>query len=164
MSDFSELKRLAEAHAQKDAVDPIESKRVMLVEPTTVLSLIAENERLVGCEDVLRQLASYVGAGGYNASEVDPEVFARKILDGINILNDPLAQLILKKDEQIDQLKAENAGLKTGYEGYEQVVQGLRGEVEALLVLLREMRSIGNYAPAELILRVDAAIGKGDQS
>lgn len=34
--------------------------------------------------------------------------------------------------EERDQLKAENAGLKTGYEAYEQVVQGLRVEVEAL--------------------------------
>ena len=31
-----------------------------------------------------------------------------------------------------DQLKAENAGLKTGYEAYEQVVQGLKAEVEQL--------------------------------
>ncbi|UNM17299.1 hypothetical protein K0P33_17090 [Pseudomonas sp. ArH3a] len=46
MTDYTELKRLAEAHAQKDIADPIESKRVMLVEPKTVLALIAENERL----------------------------------------------------------------------------------------------------------------------
>lgn len=31
-----------------------------------------------------------------------------------------------------DQLKAENAGLKTGYEAYEQVAQGLKAEVEKL--------------------------------
>ncbi|WP_397457753.1 hypothetical protein AB3464_18160 [Pseudomonas asplenii] len=46
MSDYTELKRLAEAHAQKDIADPIESKRVMLVEPAVVLALIAENEAL----------------------------------------------------------------------------------------------------------------------
>lgn len=34
--------------------------------------------------------------------------------------------------EERDQLKTENAGLKTGYEAYEQVVQGLKAEVEAL--------------------------------
>lgn len=34
--------------------------------------------------------------------------------------------------QQRDQLKAENAGLKTGYEAYEQVVQGLKAEVEVL--------------------------------
>lgn len=35
-------------------------------------------------------------------------------------------------EEQRDQLKAENAGLKTGYEAYEQVNAELRGEVERL--------------------------------
>ncbi len=97
-----------------------------------IAALIAENERLQGCEDVLRQLASHVGAGGYNAPEVDPETFARKIMDGINILNDPLAQLVIKKGEQIDQLRAEIAGLKTGYEAYERVNAELKAENERL--------------------------------
>ena len=100
--------------------------------PSAVAALIAENERLQGCEDVLRQLASHVGAGGYNAPEVDPETFARKIMDGINILNDPMAQLVIKKGEQIDQLRAEVAGLRTGYEAYEQVNAELKAEVEGL--------------------------------
>ena len=97
-----------------------------------LLGLIAEIERLQGCEDVLRQLASHVGAGGYNAPEVDPETFARKIMDGINILNDPMAQLVIKKGEQIDQLRAEVAGLRTGYEAYERVNAELKAENEAL--------------------------------
>ena len=100
--------------------------------PSAVAALIAENERLQGCEDVLRQLASHVGAGGYNAPEVDPETFARKIMDGINILNDPMAQLVIKKGEQIDQLRAEVAGLRTGYEAYERVNAELKAEVEGL--------------------------------
>lgn len=37
-------------------------------------------------EDVLRELASYVGAGGYNAETVDPAVFSDKIVWGINHL------------------------------------------------------------------------------
>lgn len=97
-----------------------------------ISALIAENERLQGCEDVLRQLASHVGAGGYNAPEVDPETFARKIMDGINILNDPMAQLVINKGEQIDQLRAEVAGLRTGYEAYEQVNAELKAENERL--------------------------------
>lgn len=55
MSDHSKLKELAEAHAQKDAFDPIESKRVMLVEPKTILALIAENESLRKERDNLRE-------------------------------------------------------------------------------------------------------------
>ena len=106
--------------------------------PSAVAALIAENERLQGCEDVLRQLASHVGAGGYNAPEVDPETFARKIMDGINILNDPMAQLVIKKGEQIDQLRAEIAGLRTGYEAYEQVNAELKAEVGALRQIISD--------------------------
>ena len=40
--------------------------------------------------------------------------------------------------QQRDQLKAETAGLKTGYEAYEQVNAGLRAEVEALRKALAE--------------------------
>lgn len=107
--------------------------------PSAVLALIAEIERLQGCEDVLRQLASHVGAGGYNAPEVDPETFARKIMDGINILNDPMAQLVIKKGEQIDQLRAEVAGLRTGYEAYERVNAELKGQVEAMKKRIDDM-------------------------
>ncbi|MBP5968705.1 hypothetical protein [Pseudomonas iridis] len=95
MSDYIELKRLAEAHAQKDAANPIESKRVMLVEPTTVLALIAENDS------------------------------SRKHWQ--NESNNVQALMV-----EVARLKAENAGLQTGYEAYEQVVQGLKAEVEAL--------------------------------
>ena len=40
-------------------------------------------ERLQACEEVLRSLASYLSAGGYNADYVDPKVFHEKILWGI---------------------------------------------------------------------------------
>jgi len=35
-------------------------------------------------QDVLRSLASYVGNGGYNATEVNPDIFYAKIKDGID--------------------------------------------------------------------------------
>lgn len=40
-------------------------------------------ERLRACEDVLRSLASYLSAGGYNAPYVDAQEFYGKILWGI---------------------------------------------------------------------------------
>lgn len=43
-----------------------------------------EIDRLQACEDVLRELASYLGAGGYNADIVDPQVFKDKIIWGID--------------------------------------------------------------------------------
>lgn len=71
-----------------------------------VLSLIAENERLK------------------NRLEVDP----RHDYDGISTRDATVKVL----DEQVDQLKAENAGLKTGYEAYERVNAELKAEVEGL--------------------------------
>lgn len=37
-----------------------------------------------------------------------------------------------ERGKQIDQLKAENAGLRTGYQAYEDVNAGLKAQVEAL--------------------------------
>lgn len=44
------------------------------------------SEDLQKCEDVLRSLASWLGAGGYNADRVDPAVFEQKIRDGVDML------------------------------------------------------------------------------
>ena len=139
MTDYADLKAAA-TYAAQDVIkfsDESEEIRALQqfheeVDPETVLALIAENERLQGCEEVLRQLASYCGCGGYNAPEVDPEVFAKKIMDGINILNDPLVALADKRAAERDELKLEVAGLKTGYEAYEQVNAELKAENEAL--------------------------------
>ncbi|MCY1462323.1 hypothetical protein D3C76_932060 [compost metagenome] len=80
---------------------------------------------------------------------------------------------------EFDHLKAENAGLKTGYEAYEQVVQGLRAEVEALRKdaerywWLRSRLPGSAYRIAGVIYSeggcgidagIDAAVGKGEQS
>lgn len=46
MSDHSELKLRAEELIDLDLAAPCGSKRVMLINPETVLALIAENERL----------------------------------------------------------------------------------------------------------------------
>ena len=53
-----------------------------------------------------------------------------------------------------DQLKAENAGLKTGYEAYEQVVQGLKAENEVARMRIKELDLLfGRY-----ILAMRAAV------
>lgn len=46
---------------------------------------------------------------------------------------------------EIEALKAENAGYRTGYEAYEQVVQGLRAEKEELVAALKGMSSMYGY-------------------
>lgn len=74
------------------------------------------------------------------------------------------SRLMLGVEIERDQLRAQLAGLRTGYEAYERVNAELKAEVEFFRGLLREMRAIGNHAPAELTLRIDAAMGKGEQS
>lgn len=205
MSDYTELKRLAEA-ATPTPWERGDGNEVMVSEegdeaywsweqagpaqihgsgeqpvrdadfiaaanPAAVMALIAENERLQGCEEVLRQLASYCGCGGYNAPEVDPEVFAKKIMDGINILNDPLVQLAERRAAERDQLRAEVAGLRTGYEAYERVNAELKAENEALVSAMNDIlrvtpMGVEAFGIAALVLgELSAtAMGKGEQS
>ena len=89
----------------------------------------------------------------------------------VNILNDPLAQLMIKKGEQIDQLKAENAGLKTGYEAYERVNAELKAENEALRKAIADIDGAlereywSEYAGLEETRAIlDAAMSKAVQS
>jgi len=116
MTDYTELQKAA-AYAAQDAIkfaDESEEMRALQqfheeVDPETVLALIAENEA------------------------------QRKDLQNLRTDN---AQLIyaLKQEEQSylvlraerDQLRAEVAGLRTGYEAYERVNAELKAEVEGL--------------------------------
>lgn len=84
------------------------------------------------------------------------------------------------RDIEISRLKTENAGLKTGYEAYEQVVQGLKAEVEALRKSAPSKEVIwcacgdGHAANSYgagfmdandgVCANCDAAMGKGEQS
>ena len=141
MTDYTELKRLAEAISQKDIADPIESKRVMLVEPAAVLALIAENERLQQREQDLSASVKYwfnaCGGKQFEAGVKHADEAASKYIDE-------------HWRRQRDQLRAENAGLRTGYEAYEQVNAELKAEVELLRSLL------GQSALAATTLRTDA--------
>lgn len=54
-------------------------------ENTALRARVAELEaKLEDAHEVLREAASYVGSGGYNAPEVDADVFRAKIMDGID--------------------------------------------------------------------------------
>lgn len=52
--------------------------------------------RIEDLEECLRYLASYVGNGGYNSTEVNPYVFVDKITDGITTLCKTANELGLK--------------------------------------------------------------------
>ena len=152
MSDYSELKRLAEvANAvagdvsvemtlagdpgpNQEEIDAVTAFMGMAT-PAAVLALIAESERLKTLRSITeRDLAQELevwrhGPSCWNCGDTG---------DVHDIVGEWrgkcycfAAQLIDSAQER-DQLKAENAGLKTGYEAYEQVVQGLKAENEAL--------------------------------
>ena len=101
-----------------------------------LMALIAENERvkarLCVCRDCGGQGEAYSGHSSYQGynQPPEPDMDVCGTCGGDGVLG-PLEDFESLAAER-DQLKAEIAGLKTGYEAYEQVVQGLRAEVEAL--------------------------------
>lgn len=128
MTDYSELKRLAEAanavtsdvnvemtlasesgpnQAEIDAVTAF----MDMATPAAVLALIADIEYLT-----------------------ESRLEAREERNKIGDRHDAL-------EAERDQLKAENAGLKTGYEAYERVNAELKAEVEALMGELSRLRA-----------------------
>ncbi len=131
------------------------------VTPTAVLELIAENEAL------------------------------SKLPTAWTEVYEQSAELDVLRDEQLawlnerDNLRAENAGLKTGYEAYEQVNAELRGEVEKLRKDAERYRWLREscvrdwdvrYENMEIFVKtphhdcdgldvcIDAAMSKGEQS
>ena len=62
-------------------------------------------ERAEKAEDVLRSLASFVGAGGYNADKVDASVFEQKIRWGIGQIMERLE----KAEAELAKMRAANA-------------------------------------------------------
>lgn len=58
-------------------------------------------KELNDANDVLRNLACTLGAGGYNASVVDAEVFASKIHAGIEMLTKPLLDRIESLEQEL---------------------------------------------------------------
>lgn len=108
---------------------PADFAKFMVAARDGVLTLIAENERLER----------------KNSNQVET---IRQYQDQVTGGDLSLGMLIAERD----QLKAENAGLKTGYEAYERVNAELRGEIEEL------RKAAGPY------LAIEAAMSKGGQS
>lgn len=94
-------------------------KRIELLE-TQRDQLIADNERLTKAVG-LQVIRRFVG-------DDDQKKMDELVSAGIQVDKDRIAQL----ETERDQLKAENAGLRTGYEAYERVNAELKAEVEGL--------------------------------
>lgn len=132
MADYTELKQRAEELIEIERVAPCGSKRVMLVDPVAILALIAERERLSADEQEAADLCDCLSDLLRNTAI---EVRGREEplqRHGFHDLPSRVKTVVAERD----QLKAEIAGFKTGYEAYEQVNAGLKAEVEALRLAL----------------------------
>lgn len=183
MTDYTELKRLAEA-AQEDPNSPYLPCPVAFMNaatPSVVLSLIAETEELgrylCTCRDCGGEGALHTGDWHSYGHMEPPEPVMEKCgeCDGTGLLGEiqDLYQVMTERD----QLRAEIAGLKTGYEAYERVNAELKAENEALRKHAERYRWLRDSECAGRILRdmgakvcrhadqrIDAAMGKGGQS
>lgn len=97
--------------------------------PSRVKTVVEERDQLKAeneiFEEGMRSLASTLGAGGYNAETLTATQLVEKVQWGVDHLADTSGHLA-------DQLRAEVAGLRTGYEAYEQVNAGLKAENQRL--------------------------------
>lgn len=140
MTDYIDLQKAA-AYAAQDTIkfaDEDEEMRALQqfheeVSPETVLALIAENERLTAdCSSMRGSLKAYA-------------VTTKKLVkDGS------------RAARESDKLRAEVAGLKTGYEAYERVNAELKAENEAL-------RAKWENPDPILIKCMDSAIAEHEQ-
>ena len=147
MTDNTELKRLAKAapegpwyqhggikqvlnHDCETVCETFEedgdcptARFIAAANPTAVLALIAENERLQHREQDLSASVKYwfnaCGGKQFEAGVKHADEAASKYIDE-------------HWRQQRDRLRAEIAGLKTGYEAYERVNAELKAEVEGL--------------------------------
>ncbi|WP_434706683.1 hypothetical protein J3Q07_16500 [Pseudomonas sp. D4-18] len=109
---------------------------IAAADPCTVLALIAENEELgrylCTCRDCGGEGSLHTGEWHSYSPMEPPEPVMEKCgeCDGTGMLGEiqDLYQVITERDE----LRAEVAGLRTGYQAYERVNAELKAEVEAL--------------------------------
>lgn len=154
---------------------------LLALEPSKILALIAENNRIKArlcvCRDCGGQGEVYSGhssyQGHYQPPEPDMDVCGTCGGDGVLGPIEDFEALAAERD----QLRAENAGLQTGYKAYEQVNAELRAENERLHKVAAELREWTScnhlhHEPHEqhaddvfckVLARIDAALGQGEQ-
>lgn len=188
MSDYSELKRLAQRVIDIEALDGGEpigeawGEFEAAATPAAVLALIAENEELVRylctCRDCGGEGVLHTGDWHSYSHMEPPEPVMEKCreCDGAGLLGE--VQDLYQAITERDQLCAEVASLKTGYEACERVNAELKAEIEglrkSLLDAAEEIDAWGSYASDYFQEKHDlagcvakfyaAAMGKGEQS
>ncbi|RTY63426.1 hypothetical protein [Pseudomonas veronii] len=199
MTDNTELKRLAEALiAATDVYMADECNDYLATNwaaaddayqqatlPETVLALISENERLKNRLEVDPR-HDYDGISTRDATvkvldeqvdqlKADNERLEVEVKRMTSIAYAAHGAFRMETMAERDQLRAEVAGLKTGYEAYERVNAELKAEVEGLrkdAERYRWLRRAGNTKAIALVAEhcldaldeaIDAALGNGEQ-
>ncbi|WP_439864515.1 hypothetical protein [Pseudomonas antarctica] len=169
MTDYTELKPLLDACRAENCDGPREFRKAVealfeVCTVETISALIAENERLT----------TQVRLAGVSAEVTVHQEVGRAITE------------VLAVTIERDQLRAEIAGLKTGYEAYERVNAQLKAENEALrkecdarhpfkpfhepaigftgCVICGVYTDHGGLPCPKTRATADAAMGKGEQS
>ena len=188
MTEYTDLQKAAE-YAAQDTIkfaDEDEEMRALQqfheeVDPETILALIADldearNGIKHSCAIRLKKEIERLKA------ELDcPFRLARhskRLVEQLRAQAEQYDQALIKMAAERDQLRAEVAGLRTGYEAYERVNAELKAEVEGLRKLAAELRGSAEChnmdhckseqhelgSPCKVLARIDAALGQGEQS
>lgn len=118
---------------------PADQARFICKAKAGILALIAENDRLKTLRSKTeRELAQELevwrhGPSCWNCGDTGD---VHDIVGEWRGKCDCFAAQLIDATQERDQLRAENAGLKTGYEAYEQVNAGLKAELKALRLSL----------------------------
>ena len=189
MSDYSELERRAQAAI--DAIGTLsrarqESEFNDVCTPQVVKALIGENKTLNAQVETFQSDANSWQSGYDEGRRMGTKHMYAEV-DRLKAELDCPFRLARHSKRLVEQLRAEVAGLKTGYEAYERVNAELKAENDALRkdaerydwlkinssVMLKKTATyttglgrINTIYPAgsELDLCLDAAMGKGEQS
>ena len=133
--------------------------------PGAVLALIAENERMKTLRskterDLAQELEVWRhGPSCWNCGDSGD---VNDIVGEWRGKCDCFAAQLIDATQDCDQLRAEVAGLKTGYEAYEQVSAGLRADYEVARMRIKEMDLLfGRYILAMRSALIEEEHGKG---
>lgn len=182
MTDYTELKRAAERivevqTSQDVPIGILFDEFEALASPEAILAIIAENDALGG---LLKRFVD--GEHEQDENQAERHMYFTEAQSILALVNGELEAHTIVPDSAIkaihaerDQLRAEIAGLRTGYEAYERVNAELKAENEALrkdAERYRRMRSaalkqadvLADEFDAEFDLQLDAALGKEVQS
>lgn len=168
MSDYSELKRLAEAALNDNGDYVALNDYGMAVPPAVVLDLIAEVEHLSIREDVLENLCDARFRINLDLETERDRLKAEvgRLKAGVNYDMEEIERIQSEYDKQFRKardLRAERDNLKTEVEALRNLARELRGSAECINVHHCKSEQHDLDEPCKVLARIDAAMSKGEQ-